>query len=206
MERCLTQHLTSHVPLGWVDGELQPLFMVVHRPGHQDQGSGMKDMHGDNDEVHWVPLVFPPSTHMIPEFYITDGGRTHKCNRSVSIGTEKILMDRDFLDPIGSRWRTLSSACILMIPICTLSWPMNQRNLKPSYQVVGHFYVGEGMGPLPNPHSFKPFKCFLPFKHFVSFKHFVPLKHFVPFKHFVPLNCCVTYHLSLVLLMHYLYL
>ena len=22
MERCLTQHLTSHVPLGWVDGVL----------------------------------------------------------------------------------------------------------------------------------------------------------------------------------------
>ena len=31
LERCLTQHLASHVPLGWVDGILQPLPMVVHR-------------------------------------------------------------------------------------------------------------------------------------------------------------------------------
>ena len=45
VERCLTQNLTSHVPLGWVDGILQPLPMVVHRTAHQDQGSRMKDKH-----------------------------------------------------------------------------------------------------------------------------------------------------------------
>ena len=48
----LTQHLASHVPLGWVDGILQPLPMVVHRSAHQDQGSRMKDMCDDDDEVH----------------------------------------------------------------------------------------------------------------------------------------------------------
>ena len=44
VEGYLTQHLTSHIPLGWVDGILQPLPMVVHRSAHQDQGSRMKDM------------------------------------------------------------------------------------------------------------------------------------------------------------------
>ena len=44
VEGCLTQHLTSHIPLGWVDGILWPLPMVVHRSAHQDQGSRMKDM------------------------------------------------------------------------------------------------------------------------------------------------------------------
>ena len=53
MEGCLTQHLTSRIPLGWVDGILQPLPMVVHRSAHQDQGSRMKDMHHDDDDkVH----------------------------------------------------------------------------------------------------------------------------------------------------------
>ena len=40
VERCLTQHLTSRVPLGWVDGVLQPLPMVVHRSAHKEQGQG----------------------------------------------------------------------------------------------------------------------------------------------------------------------
>ena len=52
MEGCLTQHLTSHVLLGWVDGILQPLPMVVHRSAHHDQGSRMKDMHDSDDKVH----------------------------------------------------------------------------------------------------------------------------------------------------------
>ena len=34
VERCLTQHLTSHIPLGWVDGILRPLPMVVLRTAH----------------------------------------------------------------------------------------------------------------------------------------------------------------------------
>ena len=52
MKGCLTQHPTSLVLLGWVDGILQPLSMVVHRSAHQDHWSGMKDMHDSNDEVH----------------------------------------------------------------------------------------------------------------------------------------------------------
>ena len=52
MEGCLTQQLTSHILLGWVDGVLQPLQMVVHRSAHQDQGSRMKDMCNSDDEVH----------------------------------------------------------------------------------------------------------------------------------------------------------
>ena len=38
MESCLTQHLTSRVPLGWVDAVLRPLPMVVHRSAHKEQG------------------------------------------------------------------------------------------------------------------------------------------------------------------------
>ena len=52
MGRCLTQHLTSHVPLGWVDGILRPLPMVVHRTALYEPGSRMKDMSGDDEEVH----------------------------------------------------------------------------------------------------------------------------------------------------------
>ena len=52
VEGCLTQHLTSHLPLGWVDGILQPLPMVVHRSAYQDQGSKMKDMCDSDDKVH----------------------------------------------------------------------------------------------------------------------------------------------------------
>ena len=52
MRRCLTQHLASHVPLGWVDGVLRPLPMVVHRTALYEPGSRMKDMSGDDKEVH----------------------------------------------------------------------------------------------------------------------------------------------------------
>ena len=52
MERCQTQHLTSHVPLGWVDGVLRPLPMVVHRTAPNEPGSRIKDMSGDDEEVH----------------------------------------------------------------------------------------------------------------------------------------------------------
>ena len=50
--RCLTQHLASRVPLAWVDGILQPLPMVVHRTAQYEPGSRMKDMSGDDEEVH----------------------------------------------------------------------------------------------------------------------------------------------------------
>ena len=52
VEGCLTQHLTSRVLLGWMDDILRPLPMVVHRSAHQDQGSRMRDMRDDDDEVH----------------------------------------------------------------------------------------------------------------------------------------------------------
>ena len=38
LERCLTQHLTSRVLLGWVDGVLQPLPMMVHRTAQNEPG------------------------------------------------------------------------------------------------------------------------------------------------------------------------
>ena len=52
LERCLTHHLTSHIPLGWLDGVLRPLPMVVHRSAQKGQGSRMKDMCEDDEEVH----------------------------------------------------------------------------------------------------------------------------------------------------------
>ena len=52
MERCQTQHLTSRVPLGWVDGILRPLPMVVHRTAPNEPGSRIKDMSGDDEHIH----------------------------------------------------------------------------------------------------------------------------------------------------------
>ena len=75
LERCQTHHLASHIPLGWVDGVLQPLPMVVHRSAQKEPGSRIREMHGDDEEVHWVLLVIPPSTHIIPKFYYFGGER-----------------------------------------------------------------------------------------------------------------------------------
>ena len=52
MERCQTHHLTSRIPLGWVDGILRPLPMVVHRTAQKEPGSRIKEMCGDDEEVH----------------------------------------------------------------------------------------------------------------------------------------------------------
>ena len=52
MEGCQTHHLTSRVPLGWVDGILRPLPMVVHRTAQKEPGSRIKEMHGDDKEFH----------------------------------------------------------------------------------------------------------------------------------------------------------
>ena len=52
MERCQTHHITSHILLGWVDGILRPLPMVVHRTAQNELGSGIKDMRGDEEEVY----------------------------------------------------------------------------------------------------------------------------------------------------------
>ena len=49
--------------------------MVVHRTAPSEPGSRIKDMSGDDEEVHEVPLVTPPSTHIVPEFYIFGNGR-----------------------------------------------------------------------------------------------------------------------------------
>ena len=45
MEGCQTHHLTSHILLGWVDGVLRPLPMVVHRSAQKEPGSRMREMH-----------------------------------------------------------------------------------------------------------------------------------------------------------------
>ena len=52
LERCLTQHIASRVPLGWVNSVLQPPPMVVHKSAQKKQGSRMKDMCDDDEEVH----------------------------------------------------------------------------------------------------------------------------------------------------------
>ena len=52
IERCQTQHLTSRVLQGWMDGVLRPLPMVVHRTAQNEPGSRIKDMSGDDEEVH----------------------------------------------------------------------------------------------------------------------------------------------------------
>ena len=52
LEGCQTHHLASHIPLGWVDGVLQPLPMVVHRSAQKEPGSRAREMCGDDEEVH----------------------------------------------------------------------------------------------------------------------------------------------------------
>ena len=52
LEGCQTHHLASHVLLGWVDGVLRPLPMVVHRSAQKEPGSRIREMHGDDEEVH----------------------------------------------------------------------------------------------------------------------------------------------------------
>ena len=77
----------------------------------------------------------------------------HNCNRNDSMGTEIILQDRELLVPC----RLLTEAIGLSVhpndthPYIELNH--KPKNLNPiSYQVVAHFYVGEGRGPLPNLH------------------------------------------------------
>ena len=52
MEGWLTHHPSSLIPLGWVDGILQPLSMVVPRSALQNHGYGMKDKCISDNEVH----------------------------------------------------------------------------------------------------------------------------------------------------------
>ena len=69
------------------------------------------------------------------------------------MGTKKILQVRNLLVP----HRLLTEAIGLSVcpnnthPYIKLNH--EPKNLNPnSYQVVAHFYVGEGRGPLPTPH------------------------------------------------------
>ena len=52
LERCLTHHLTSRILLGWMDGVLWPLPMVVHRSAQKEPGLRMKDICEDDKGVH----------------------------------------------------------------------------------------------------------------------------------------------------------
>ena len=62
------------------------------------------------------------------------------------MGTKKILQDRDFL--VHCRLSVCPNDTHLYIEL-----NHEPKNLNPTgYQVVAHFYMGEGRGPLPNPH------------------------------------------------------
>ena len=51
----------------------------------------------------------PPNMCILPKFYTMDGGKgTCKSNRSDSMGTEKILQDKDFLVPCRLLMEALS--------------------------------------------------------------------------------------------------
>ena len=65
---------TSIVLLGWVDGILQPLPMVVPSTAYKNNGHGMKDKHESDDEVHWVPPGGPSELRIIPKFQTSKQG------------------------------------------------------------------------------------------------------------------------------------
>ena len=75
-------------------------------------------------------------------------------NGSDSVGTEKILQDKDFLVPCRL---SMGAIGLSMCPNNThpyIELNHEPKNLNPtSYQVVAHIYPGEGRGPLPNLHS-----------------------------------------------------
>ena len=52
MDEVLTQCLTSHVPLGWIDGILWPLPSVALRPTLQELGSGEGTSSFSDEDVH----------------------------------------------------------------------------------------------------------------------------------------------------------
>ena len=56
VDEALTQCLTSHVLLGWVDGVLQPLSSVALRPTLQGLGAGDGMWSLSDKEVHWSLL------------------------------------------------------------------------------------------------------------------------------------------------------
>ena len=52
VDEALTQHLNSHVPLGWIDGILQPLPSVALRPtlGGLRSGEGTSSL--SDEDIH----------------------------------------------------------------------------------------------------------------------------------------------------------
>ena len=53
VDKVLTQCLTSGVPLGWVDGILQPVPSVALQPTLQWLGAGDGMLSLSDEEVHW---------------------------------------------------------------------------------------------------------------------------------------------------------
>ena len=69
------------------------------------------------------------------------------------MGTEKILQDRALLIPCRLSTEAISLSVHPNNTHPYIELNHEPKNLNPtSYQVVAHFYVGEGRGPLPNPH------------------------------------------------------
>ena len=95
------------------------------------------------------------------------------CNMSDSVGTEKILQVRDLLVP-----HRLSTEAISLSMHSNDTHPYIKLNHEPknfnpnSYQVVAHFYVEEGRGPLPNLHLLV--MCYVPLS-FVLLMHYLYL-------------------------------
>ena len=52
VDKVLTQHLTSHVLLGWVDGILWPLASVALRPTLQGLGTGDGTWSLSDEDAH----------------------------------------------------------------------------------------------------------------------------------------------------------
>ena len=160
LKRCLTFHLTSHVPLGWVDGVLWPLPMVVHRSAQKEPGSRMKDMCEDDKEVHKYPWWYLQATQSFLNSTIFRWGWTTVteviAQRSRNSCKEKVCWSL-----VGSWLRPLASPCVPTIPFCTLN-KLEPKSLNPlSYQCC-ILYVGEERGPLSRPLAF-PCVLMIPF-------------------------------------------
>ena len=52
VDEALTRCLTSHVPLGWIDGILWPLPSVALGPTLQGLGSGKRTSSFSDEEIH----------------------------------------------------------------------------------------------------------------------------------------------------------
>ena len=91
----------------------------------------------------------PPSTHIVPEFYIFGNGRgAYLGNGSDNAGTKLISKNERCLVPVGSWARPWASPCILTIP----QYQKNERtqehepNKLPGGSIL---YMGEEGSPTP---------------------------------------------------------